>query len=80
MPRITVVTCDIPTCRKQIEIDEAKSPDIAVYQLLQVTDAMGKLVWFCSIEHLREWAQTYVSPYAEKEKSPVTEFFPEGLN
>ena len=77
MPRHSLVVCD--HCKTEHKVGESDSSP-AVFEILHVIDATGLDYWFDKISCLRDWAQTYVSPYAEKEKSPVTEFLPEGLN
>ena len=65
MPRTTIVRCDGKDCTQSCEIKE--EADNAVFEIIQVIDAMGKSVWFCGISCLRTWAAKYESPYKRPE-------------
>jgi hypothetical protein len=62
MPRLTTVKCDGEGCKNSYEISE-ENPPVGIYEVLQITDTMGKSHWFCSINCLRKWAAKYECPY-----------------
>ena len=78
MARITVVECDAKDCPKKCEIREPAPPE--VFTILQVTDTMGKSLWFCSTECLLKWANSYKSPYSPELSEIPPEAIPEFEN
>jgi hypothetical protein len=57
----TIITCDIKNCKSSIEVGDG--PVDGAEELLEVTTANHDKFWFCCIEHLRQWANSYSCPY-----------------
>lgn len=79
MPMTTIIECDV--CRKEFKIkDHAETP--GAEEILQITDAMTKKYFFCTVSCLLKWLEKYKCPYKEEPsplKGDIDEFLP-GLN
>jgi hypothetical protein len=69
MSLMTVVICDIKTCRSRAELGDDPVP--GAEEILEVRDAEGKRYHFCGIEHLRQWAAGYRCPYPRIKPAPT---------
>ena len=67
MSLITIVQCDIKGCKSRIELgDEIVQ---GAEEILEIRLADGSRLYFCCIEHLRQWAMSYVCKF----KAPAPE-------
>lgn len=66
MPIVTIIECDV--CHKRFEIqDNEETP--GAEEILQITDAMTKKKFFCTIKCLDKWREKYVCPYKNEPKT-----------
>jgi hypothetical protein len=70
----TVVTCDCG-CKRTLEIGD--KPVKGAEEMLQVTDCMGKKIFFITTQCFLEWASKYECPY-NKEGQDVSGILPGG--
>lgn len=77
MPRFSIVRCD--HCKAEHKVGEEDSSPL-VFQILHLVDSTGNDWYYCTKKCLQEWLEKYESPYAEKEKAPITAFLPEEIN
>lgn len=79
MPLVTIIECD--GCKKRLEILENQETPGAE-EVLSLTDAMGKKIFFCSKMCCQKWLEKYTCPYKDKpsqNKGRADDFLP-GLN
>lgn len=65
MPIVTIIECDV--CHKRFEIKDNEET-LGAEEILQITDAMTKKKFFCTLPCLDKWREKYVCPYKNKTK------------
>jgi hypothetical protein len=65
----TIVHCDIKGCASRIELGD--DPVTGAEEILEIRLADGSRLHFCCIEHLRQWAMSYVCKFKAPKPQPT---------
>ena len=69
MSLITTVQCDIKGCKSRVELGD--DPVTGAEEILEIRLADSSRLHFCCIEHLRQWAASYVCKFKAPKPEPT---------